>query len=176
MRYKIKDIPSDGMLDQQELTTELFAEALEGLDANLAATTGNVRVELHYDRDDENVFVHGDLKALVSLPCAKCLGPALVRVDVPLNMTFVADEGKISHSDDPLDDVDVATHDRVHVDLAPIIREQLILALPMSAKCRENCVGLCTVCGMNKNELNCGHSVPELGDPRFSALEKLKLS
>jgi uncharacterized protein len=176
MRYKIKDIPSDGMLDQQELGKELLADAFQGLDVDLDATTGNVRVELHYDRDDENVFVHGDLKALVTVPCAKCLGPALVHVDVPLNMTFVADAGKISHSDDPLEDVDVDTHDRVHVDLTPIIREQLILALPISARCRENCVGLCTVCGLNKNEINCGHVVPALGDPRFSALEKLKLS
>lgn len=176
MRYKIKDIPSDGLLDQQELPKELLADAFAGLDVDLDKSTANARVELHYDRDDENVFVRGDLKGLLTVPCAKCLGPALVPVDVPLNMTFVADEGKISESDDPLDDVDVATHDRVHVDLDPILREQLILSLPISPRCRENCVGLCTVCGLNKNEINCGHTVPALGDPRFSALEKLKLS
>jgi uncharacterized protein len=176
MRYKIKDIPSDGMLVEEELGNELLADAFAGLDVDLKATTGNLRAELRYDRDDENVFAVGGLKALVTVPCAKCLGPALVKIDAPLHMTFVADEGKLAVSDDPLDDVDVATHDRVNVDLAPIVREQLILGLPISPKCRENCVGLCTVCGQNKNELDCGHTVAGLGDPRFAALEKLKLS
>ena len=64
MRYKIKDIPSEGMLVQLDLPRTLFADALEGMDADLDATTGNVRVELSKDRDD-NVFAHGDLKALV---------------------------------------------------------------------------------------------------------------
>ncbi len=176
MRYKIKDIPSDGLLDQQELSKALLADAFAGLDVDLDATTGHLQVALRYDRDDENVFVVGGLKALITVPCGKCLGPAQIKVDVPLHMTFVANEGKIAVSDDPLDDVDVATHDRVNVDLAPIVREQLILALPIAPRCRENCVGLCTVCGQNKNELNCGHSVAGLGDPRFAALEKLKLS
>jgi uncharacterized protein len=176
MRYKIKDIPSDGMLVQEELGKELLADAFEGLDVDLNATTGSLRADLRYDRDDENVFVVGDLKALVTVPCAKCLGPALVKIDAPLHLTFVADEGKLAVSDDPLDDVDVATHDRVNIDLAPIVREQLILGLPISPKCRENCAGLCTVCGQNKNELDCGHTVAGLGDPRFAALEKLKLS
>lgn len=164
------------MLVEEELGNELLADAYAGLDVDLKATTGNLRAELRYDRDDENVFMVGGLKALVTVPCAKCLGPALVKIDAPLHMTFVADESKLAVSDDPLDDVDVATHDRVNVDLAPIVREQLILGLPISPKCRESCVGLCTVCGQNKNELDCGHTVGALGDPRFAALEKLKLS
>ncbi len=174
MRYKIKDIPSEGLLVQLDIPRSLFGDALEGMDADLAATTGNVRVELTKDRDD-NVYARGDLKALVTLPCASCLGPALVKIDAPLKMTFVADGEEPEETENPLDDVDVATHDGVEVDLAPIIRESIILGIPMQVHCRDNCAGLCTVCGQNKNERDCGHKPPELEDPRFAALKNLKL-
>jgi uncharacterized protein len=174
MRYKIKDIPSEGLLCDQEIPRSLFADALEGTDADLAATTGSIRAELTRDRD-ENVFARGDLKALVTLPCASCLGPALVKVSAPIKMTFVADGDEPAASDDPLDDVDVATHDGETVDLAPIVREQIILALPMSPHCRDNCAGLCPTCGQNRNERDCGHKPAALEDPRFAALKNLKL-
>ena len=70
MRYKIKDIPSEGLLVQLDLPRPLFADALEGMDADLDASTGNIRVELSKDRED-NVFARGDVKALVTVPvCA----------------------------------------------------------------------------------------------------------
>jgi uncharacterized protein len=174
MRYKIKDIPSEGLLVEQEIPRSLFSEALEGMDADLAATTGSIRVDLSKDRDD-NVFARGDVKELMTVPCASCLGPALVKVSAPLKMTFVADGGESAESDDPLDDVDVSTHDGEMVDLGEIVREQLILALPMSPKCRDNCAGLCATCGQNKNERDCGHKPPVLEDPRLAVLKNLKL-
>ena len=77
MRYKIKDIPSEGLHVEQEIPRSLFADALEGMDADLAATTGSLRADLSKDRDD-NVFARGDVKALMTVPCANCLGAALV--------------------------------------------------------------------------------------------------
>jgi DUF177 domain-containing protein len=173
MRYKIKDIPSEGMLVQLDLPRTLFADALEGMDADLDATTGSVRVELSKDRDD-NIFTHGDLKALVTLPCGKCLAPALIKVSAPLKMTFVAGD-EPDESEDPLDDVDVTQHDGKEVDLEAIIREQLILGVPMAPRCRESCAGLCATCGQNKNERDCGHQQPTLEDPRLSVLKNLKV-
>ena len=61
MRYKIKDIPSEGMLVQLDLPRTLFADALEGTDVDLDAATGNIRVELSKDRED-NVFARGDVR------------------------------------------------------------------------------------------------------------------
>lgn len=174
MRYKIKHITSEGMLVQLDLPRALFADALEGMDADLDATTGNFRAELTKDHDD-NIFAYGDLKALVTVPCVKCLGPALVKVNAPLKMTFVAESDDREESEDPLDDVDVSHHDGVEIDLEAIIREQLILGVPMSPRCRENCAGLCATCGQNKNERDCGHQPPTLEDPRLSVLKNLKV-
>ncbi|HEY2749362.1 MAG TPA: DUF177 domain-containing protein [Polyangia bacterium] len=174
MRYKIKDIPSEGLVVDQELPRSLFADALEGVDADLDATTGSVRVQLSKDRDD-NVFAHGDLKALVTVPCASCLGPALVKLSVPVKLTFVAATDEEASDADPLDDVDVTAHDGQEIDLGAQLRELIILSLPISSRCRDNCAGLCATCGQNKNERDCGHRAPTLEDPRFQALKNLKL-
>jgi uncharacterized protein len=174
MRYKIKDIPSEGMLVQIELPRSLFADALEGTDVDLDAVTGNIRVELSKDRED-NVFARGDIKALFHVPCALCLAPSLVKISAPLKMTFVAAPDDEDVSADPLDDLEVSGHDGVEVDLGAIVREQLILGVPMSPRCRDNCLGLCATCGQNKNERDCGHKPPTLGDPRLAVLKNLKV-
>ncbi len=174
MRYKIKDIPSDGLAIDQELARSLFADALEGVDADLDATTGSVRAQLSKDRDD-NVFAQGDVKALVTVPCSSCLGPALVKVSAPLKLTFVAPGEERAEGEDPLDDLDVTQHDGLEIDLGAILREQIILAVPMSPRCRDNCAGLCATCGQNKNERDCGHQPPALEESRFQALKNLKL-
>ena len=171
MRYKIKDIPSEGLAIEQELPRSLFADALEGMDADLDATTGSVRVHLSKDRDD-NVFANGDLKALVTVPCSGCLGGALVKVSSPLNLTFVAPGEERAAGEDPLDDVDVTEHDGQEIDLGAVLREQIILAVPMSPRCRDNCAGLCAICGQNKNERDCGHTGAEVPSALAIALQK----
>jgi uncharacterized protein len=175
MRYKIKDIPSEGMLVELELPRTLFVDALEGTDADPDGATGNIRVELSKDRED-NVFARGDVKALFHVPCALCLQPSLVKISAPLKMTFVAgSDDDEDGSEDPLDDLEVSTHDGSVIDLGAIVREQVILGMPMSPRCRENCAGLCTVCGQNKNERDCGHKPPALADPRLAVLKNLKV-
>jgi uncharacterized protein len=173
MRYKIKDIPSEGLHADLELPRSLLADALEGMDADLGATTGNVRVDLLKDRDD-NVFLRGDVKALVTVPCASCLGPALVKIDAPLKMTFVPEGEEVAESDNPLEDVEVAAHDGEAVDLGPILREQIILGVPMSPHCRDSCAGLCPVCGQNRNERDCGHQEGAPPSGLSAQLEKIR--
>ena len=174
MRYKIKDIPSEGLLVEIELPRSLFADALEGMDADVDGATGNIRVELSKDRED-NVFARGDVKALFHVPCALCLAPSLVKISAPLKMTFVAGADDDEASEDPLDDLEVSSHDGAHVDLGAIVREQIILGVPMSPRCRDNCAGLCSTCGQNKNERDCGHKPPVLEDPRLAVLKNLKV-
>ena len=60
------------------------------------------------------------------------------------------------------------------IDLDPILREQVLLALPGYPVCQDGCKGLCTVCGTNLNERECGcdRKVP---DPRWAGLAKVKL-
>ena len=172
LRYKIKDIPSEGEVADLALPRALLAESLEGMDADLEATSGSARLEL--SRTGREVLVQGELRALVTLPCALCLQPARVPVHVPIRMLFT-DEDAAPDSDDPLDDLDVGHYDGDMLDLAPTLREQLILGVPMSARCRESCRGLCATCGQDLNLADCGHPPPLGVESPLAALKNLKL-
>ncbi len=74
-----------------------------------------------------------------------------------------------------LDEVDAEPFDGKQIDLDPIVREQVLLALPVSVLHSEDCKGLCTVCGQDLNEKDCGHSGQKQIDPRLAKLGEIKL-
>lgn len=71
------------------------------------------------------------------------------------------------------DQLDVLPYDGEQVDLEPLLREQLVLAVPYAPLCREDCKGLCPQCGIDRNAETCACEAPP--DPRFAALKGLKL-
>ena len=73
-----------------------------------------------------------------------------------------------------LEDADQDTFDGKVIDLNPIFREQLLLALPMYAVCDEACKGLCPECGSNLNKTQCD-CAPKWEDPRLASLKSLLL-
>ena len=74
-----------------------------------------------------------------------------------------------------LERADEELFDGKTIDLEPLVREQVLLALPMHAVCREDCKGLCGTCGKNLNEGECG-CAPSQVDPRLAALKNIKLN
>jgi uncharacterized protein len=74
-----------------------------------------------------------------------------------------------------LEDADEEWFDGKRIDLDPILREQVLLALPMSLLCAESCRGLCPVCGENLNLKDC-RCERKVADPRWMALKDIKLS
>ena len=74
-----------------------------------------------------------------------------------------------------LEDADEEVFDGKTIDLDPIVREQVLLALPMNAVCREDCKGLCAQCGQNLNEKQCGCETKVI-DPRLAPLMNIKLN
>jgi len=58
------------------------------------------------------------------------------------------------------------------VDLGPMIRDAVVLELPIAPLCHEGCKGLCTQCGADLNEGPCGCEAP--GDPRWATLDVLR--
>jgi uncharacterized protein len=87
------------------------------------------------------------------------------------------DDAEMDAFEDDADDGEsegTGEYDGKVVDWAAIVREQLLLALPIAPRCREDCKGLCPVCGVNKNETDCG-CVTKQTDPRWDKLKLLKL-
>lgn len=75
-----------------------------------------------------------------------------------------------------LDEIDAEPFDGKTIDLDPVVREQVLLALPVSVLCREDCKGLCPTCGQDLNEKDCGHGKVKEVDARLAKLKDIKLN
>lgn len=177
LRYKIKDIPEEGELVNETLNPSQLSEALSGTDVDCTRSSAAVNLQLSVTSDE--VLVRGQVKATLLVPCASCLAPAQVAVDVPVQLLYRRADAESAEEaasdDDPQSELDFAEHDGRVVDLEPMVREQLILSLPISPRCREACLGLCPECGQDRNLSDCGHSQKTAKVLAFIDLNKLKL-
>jgi uncharacterized protein len=121
----------------------------------------------------EGVLAQGELWATVQVPCSRCLEPAQVALEIALEETFVPTldvlTGQVTK---PAEDDEALWIDQHHLlDLSEVLRQDVLLALPMHVLCREDCKGLCPTCGNNLNEGACD-CAPDI-DPRWAALQDL---
>ena len=109
------------------------------------------------------VVVEGTVTAPWAGDCRRCLGPASGRLHVPVRELF--ETGSDEEETYRLDD------DRI--DLEPLVRDAVLLALRQAPVCAEACQGLCPTCGIDRNEGTC-QCEPTSRDPRWAALDQLK--
>ena len=178
MRFKIKEIGDEGV----SLDLPITAAWLKAECPDLDATPGprGLRLQGQLLLSGEDVFLRGTLRGAFQTTCSRCLEPARLPVDVPLAVTFVSrsDDDEGEDDEDEEADVDVATFDGDEVDLGPELRDQILLAFPMARFCRDNCAGLCPVCGGNRNQVACdcqSRTQAPRGTSLAVALGKLKI-
>lgn len=116
----------------------------------------------------EGVLVSGTASATVTGECARCLDLVTDRVDVELTELFAYPETATDGTTEP-DEVSRVVDDLV--DLEPVVRDAVLLALPQAPLCREDCLGLCPECGGKRSELGTDHR-HETIDPRWAALKQ----
>ena len=170
LRLKIKDIPEHGEHLEAPFARALLADALDGSDVDLEAS--HVEARMDVSRAGDTISVHGRLEGDVKLACTRCLGEAHVQVAVPLRV--VLGPASMGAEESLADELEYFNHDGEVVDLEPVLRETLILSLPMATLCQPECKGLCPVCGGNRNERDCGCDVKVI-DPRLAALKDIKV-
>jgi uncharacterized protein len=112
-------------------------------------------------------YWRGKLQTAIEATCRRCLAPASLRIDAPVNILFTEDD----QADDPSVYV-IPPHSQT-LDLSEAVREELILAVPDYVLCREDCAGLCPHCGKDLNE-GPHDCAAKPTDPRWAALEGLK--
>jgi uncharacterized protein len=134
-------------------------------------------VQEHHSKHQliNDIRVAGDFSARIELACARCLEP--ISKDVAKNFDLLyrpqgADAGKEELSVTAAE-AEVGYYQGEGLLLEDVLREQILLALPLKAICREDCRGLCPHCGGNLNLEQCQCAEP-LEDPRWQALKKIR--
>jgi len=145
------------------------------LEGESLTLTDKVKFAGEIAKADKRADLRGVLNADVLLDCSRCLEPVAKHLEFPFRAIFVdpADDepnAEAEVSDDALDE-SVAFDGKI--DMAEVVREQLLLAVPEQIFCREDCRGLCPKCGSNLNLIDCKCADDEI-DPRWAALKSLK--
>ena len=175
MKLRIDDITAEG----RQLS---FAEPEQEI--NHALARGSLReyfvkrpiqVSLSYYRAGTEIFVGGTLDAATTAECSRCTE----EFDRPHHRSFryvLAPKVMSDASEFALraEDLEFSYYHGAEVDLSPLIREQVLLALSERPLCRDECRGLCSQCGANLNEGGCGCTV-ERATSRLAMLRNLKV-
>ena len=134
-------------------------------------------VEEHHGKRQviKDIRLNGRVITSIELACARCLEPVVQDVDRTFDLLYRplgSDAGKEEMSVTAVD-AEIGYYQGNGLELDDALREQVILALPLRALCREDCRGLCPQCGTNLNaeQCSCGES---LQDPRWEALKDLR--
>ena len=164
MIVRVSDIPEEGLhIDDPEALGVAFSDASWSLRD----------VALHVQKEGEDVVVEGTLRASVPQVCSRCLESFDLTVSPQVSARFVPAQAAGSGEHElGADDLETDTYDQNQLDLARLIEAETILGLPMKPLCREACLGLCSVCGANRNVTPCACEATAT-DSRWAPLQKL---
>ena len=98
-----------------------------------------------------------DFSADVKAECGRCLEA----FDLPLSTHF---EEIFTFQNRPLSEDEQIIPEDGNIDFEQLVRDYLLLEVPINPVCRPECRGLCDICGENRNRVDCGHDQQELGE------------
>jgi len=173
MRYRIKDIGEAGLEVQVPVTAAWLAKECPGVEIEPgpqgAALAGRI------DQSGESYLLRGDLRGQLVTACSRCLEPATIDLDVPVIVSYEeSDEDEEAEADDA--DGEVRSFSGGEIDLGPELRDEILLAMPIGPLCRQDCAGICSVCGGNRNVTACDcEEKQRMASSKLSALKDLKI-
>jgi uncharacterized protein len=163
MLIQVADIPEEGLrIEGAESFPSPFQDPGWRLDD----------VSLVAEKDGDAVFVRGHLAATIPQHCGRCLEPYTFRVEPEVDARFVpSPAGRGEEHELGADDLETDTYAHGVIDLDALLETETTLALPMKSLCRDDCRGLCPVCGGNRNATACACE-EHAPDPRWAALKE----
>jgi uncharacterized protein len=130
-------------------------------DLDLQNLIGTVRVT----RTAQGLLVQGKLRAMTPAECVRCLADFVQPLEIDFTELYAFTSNSVTESG-------LYVPENGLLDLAPLIRDEMYLAIPISPVCKPDCKGLCPICGENLNETTCHHE-EEVIDLRLNNLKEL---
>jgi uncharacterized protein len=201
MLVKIEEINEQGLKRTEDIQVAVLSAALEASEGFTVISTSPLAAS--FKKVSGRVFVQGHFSPVLSCPCRRCTVPVEVPLTVDFSLRMIPEPVALRHApasdaaqpgppkfrklkkeDDgqsefassfELDEIDAEPFDGKTIDLDPVVREQVLLALPVTVLCKDDCKGLCPKCGEDLNEQDCGHSKLKEVDARLVKLQGIKL-
>jgi DUF177 domain-containing protein len=144
----------------------IAAPAGLGTDVIRVPEGSDLELDLRLEAVMEGVLVSGTARAPLSGECARCLDPLASSIEVEFQELYVYSDTRSGESAE--DDEHRLEGDLI--DLEPVVRDAMVLALPLSPLCRDDCPGLCPDCGVRLADAEPDHHHDAV-DPRWAALQ-----
>ncbi len=134
-------------------------------------------VEEHHGKHQiiKDIRIKGSLATSLEISCARCLDPVTQKLTREFDLLYRplgADSGRDEMSVTDAE-AEISYYEGDGVALEDVLREQVLLAVPVKVICRENCKGLCPHCGKNWNQEEC-LCAAEQEQPRWAALKEIR--
>ena len=174
MPGRLPDARSDLVIDVHELGRRAggskpvtrVASAPDGIGISVIGVPSGspIDLDLRLESVVEGVLVTGTATVHLVGSCARCLEDVSFEDEIDIQELYC-------YPDKELDDPDVSRVEAELIDLEPLLRDVVVLDLPFTPLCREDCAGLCPSCGVNLNR-DPQHTHETVVDPRWAALER----
>ena len=160
---------------QRELELSVPAPAELGIEVLAVPEGSPVELDLRLEAVMEGVLLTGTATATLEGECVRCLEPIEDEILARLQELYVYPDQHAKateHDDRDLDDETSLLEDDL-LDLEPLLRDAVVLALPFQPLCMDDCPGLCTECGARlADDPDHSHDAPI--DPRWAGLQELQ--
>lgn len=156
---------SPGSMQTQQLTVPAPADLTAGMVGVPEGAQLTLAVQL--EAVTEGVLVTADVTAPLTGECARCLEPLTQTAEVHFQELFNYGQG------DGEDSEEGYSLDGDLLDLEPVLRDALVLALPLAPLCREDCPGLCPECGVQLAQAGSDHGHAAPIDSRWAELARM---
>jgi uncharacterized protein len=110
----------------------------------------NLQGKAHITRTAQGLLVQVDLHSVTPVECVRCLS----NMSQPLSTDFTE---LYAFTHQSVTESGLLLPESGYINLAPLVREYMFLAMPISPLCSPDCQGLCPICGENLNEITCPH-------------------
>lgn len=118
------------------------------------------------NRENKRLLIQGEVDLTVSIPCSRCLEDVPTDIHLSIDKELTLNGSEVN--DEEMEDTDYLIG--LNLDIDKLIYGEILVNWPMKVLCREDCKGICKVCGMNLNKGNCDCQRTEL-DPRMAAIQ-----
>jgi uncharacterized protein len=156
---------------QREVSLTVPAPADLGIEVLRVAEGAPVDLDLRLEAVMEGVLVTGTAVAALDGECARCLEPISDDIEVTFQELFVYDDRRDQEPSEEDDEVSKLEDDLL--DLEPLLRDAVVLALPFQPLCEDDCPGLCAECGARLAD-DPDHAHEAAIDPRWTALAQIE--
>lgn len=179
MRLELDEISAGGVVREYSVPVETFTELHALADTGQFDFTSALEFRLRLQRAGSLVELDGHLAVSINEVCGRCLSPFEERIESEFSLTFTPQKKSEPEQEElelelETEELGLISYEGEQIDLRDALQEQVVLSLPISPLCKEDCLGLCIECGKNLNKTSCDCE-KKLFNNKFATLKNLKI-